>query len=142
MFIPVNTNGGIYPMKVYYEPVNLAQWDMFSVVKNIGHVEPFLATKSMEIGDIMLLHVGQQDKRYDSGVYAVGEIVNGPYILRDHPNDYCNSKLTVDVKICMIDHSVPYITHEACKEFIRQFRTVHKIESHHYPHIMSLLGSK
>lgn len=42
----------------YFEPVNVNQWNMFEKVKNIGHVEPFLATASMNVGDTMLLHVG------------------------------------------------------------------------------------
>ncbi len=40
-------------MNYYFEPVNLKQWNMFNNVKNIGHVEPFLAVKSMEIGDLV-----------------------------------------------------------------------------------------
>lgn len=62
-------------MKIYYEPVNLKQWNMFEKVKHIGHIEPFLATKSIEVGDVILLHVGAQDKSYESGIYAVEEIV-------------------------------------------------------------------
>ena len=42
----------------YFEPVNLNQWNMFEKVRNVGHVEPFLATKEMHKGNIMLLHVG------------------------------------------------------------------------------------
>lgn len=34
---------------------------MFEKVKSIGHIEPFLATKSMKIGDTLLLHVGTQN---------------------------------------------------------------------------------
>lgn len=115
-------------MKIYYEPVNLKQWNMFENVKNEGHIEPFLATKSMEVGDVILLHVGAQDKAYESGIYAVGEIVKGPYILKNSPQDYCNNKNTVDVKIVKINYSTPYVTHEKCREYIMQFRTVHKLE--------------
>jgi hypothetical protein len=48
------------------EPVNLKQWNMFQLVNGPGHVEPFLATQSMHLGDVVLLHVGQQDKNYES----------------------------------------------------------------------------
>ena len=47
-------------MKIFYEPVNVNQWNMFEKVRAIGHIEPFLATKAMEKGDIVLLHVGKQ----------------------------------------------------------------------------------
>ena len=101
-------------MNIYLEPVNVNQWNIFEKVKNIGHIEPFLATKSMEIGDLILLHVGQQNKKYESGIYAIGEIVNGPYILEDHPNDYCNNKNTVDVQITKINYANPYLSHYEC----------------------------
>ena len=116
----------------YYEPVNLNKWNMFEKVKSIGHIEPFLATSSMNIGDIVLLHVGSQNKRYKSGIYAIGTIVKAPYILENSPEDYCNNKLTVDVRIDKINYSSPYLTHAECKKFINQFRTVHKIDEKHY----------
>lgn len=59
---------------MFFEPVNLLQWNMFEKVKTIGHIEPFLATKAMSLGDIVFLHVGQQDKDYESGIYAYGVI--------------------------------------------------------------------
>lgn len=127
-------------MNIYYEPVNLTQWHMFEKVKAVGHEEPFLATSTMEVGDLVLLHVGQQDKRYESGVYAYGKIIEGPFILRDHPTDYCNNKLSVTVRITAIDYSHPYISHDACKRLINQFRTVHKIDPCHYQTIMKFLG--
>lgn len=116
----------------YFEPVNVNQWNLFEKVKNIGHVEPFLATSSMNIGDTMLLHVGSQNKNYESGIYAVGTLVKAPYILENSPQDYCNNKLTVNVRIDKINYSSPYITHEECKAFINQFRTAHKISEEHY----------
>ena len=112
---------------IYLEPVNLKQWDMFRKVCGPGHMEPFLATKAMKPGDLVLLHVGQQDSRYDSGVYAYGSVIEGPFILRDHPDDYCNGKNTVIVRIDRIDYGRPIIPHASCKEFSGQFRTVHMI---------------
>lgn len=124
----------------YYEPVNLNQWNIFEKVRNIGHIEPFLATSSMSVGDIVLLHVGSQNKKYESGIYAIGTIVKVPYILENSPEDYCNNKLTVDVRIDKINYSSPYITHNECKVFINQFRTVHKIDDKNYSLIEEKLG--
>lgn len=124
---------------IYFEPINLKQWNMFEAVKMLGHVEAFLATQSMAIGDTVLLHVGQQDKRYASGIYAYGTIIKGPFIWEDHPDDYCNGKNTVLVRIDRIDYTTPIITHEECKEFCRQFRTVHVIEPGHYSKIEDML---
>ena len=125
----------------YFEPVNVNQWNMFEKVNNIGHVEPFLATASMNIGDIMLFHVGSQNKNYESGIYAVGTIVKAPYILENSPQDYCNNKLTVNVRIEKINYSYPYITHEECKAFINQFRAAHKIGEEHYALIEECIGA-
>ena len=114
-------------MNYYYEPVNINQWNIFDKVERVGHVEPMLAVKGMETGDVVLLHVGQQNKERESGVYAIGEIIRAPYILRNSPQDYCNNKNTVDVKIVRIDFDKPLITHEDTKGFVAQFRTVHRI---------------
>ena len=125
----------------YFEPVNVNQWNMFEKVKNIGHIEPFLATASMNVGDTILLHVGSQNKNYESGIYAVGTIVKAPYILENSPQDYCNNKLTVNVRIDKINYSYPYITHEECKLFINQFRTAHRISEEHYSLIKDRIGA-
>ena len=126
-------------MSIYLKPVNLKQWDMFSNVKATGYVEPFLATKAMMIGDLVLLHVGQQDKRYESGVYAYDRVVEGPFILRDHPDDYYNGKNTVMVKFERIMYNKPIVDHEHCHEFSGQFRTVHLIDPAFYIQIMAML---
>lgn len=124
---------------LFYEPVNLKQWNMFEKVSGPGHEEPFLATNDMSIGDVVLLHVGAQDRRYESGVYAFGKVVHGPYILRDHPQDYCNGKNTVDVEIIKIVRSKPLMTHDECKKYIRQFRTVHRVNEIWYDEIQKKL---
>lgn len=124
---------------IYYEPVNLKQWNMFNKVSGVGHVEPFLATSSMEYGDLVLLHVGQQDKRFESGIYAFGTIVEGPFVLKDHPDDYCNGKNTVMVRFDKIEYGTPLISHEECLAFIHQFRRVHKIEPEYYETIKKML---
>ena len=129
-------------MNIYYEPVNLNQWNIFNRVSATGHIEPFLATSSMEIGDIVLLHVGQQNKQHKSGIYAIGEIVEGPFILRNSPEDYCNDKKAVNVKVTHITYCKPYITHEECLSFINQFRTVHRINPAYYGQILTLLNER
>lgn len=130
---------GTKSVMIYFEPVNLKQWNMFEKVSGIGHVEPFLATQSMEYGDRVLLHVGQQDKRYESGIYAYGTVIKGPFVLRGHPDDYCNYKNTVMIRFDRISYTSPLITHDACTEFIRQFRTVHRIDPEYYDMIDNLL---
>lgn len=124
---------------IYLEPVNLKQWDMFRMVSGPGHVEPFLSTKAMKPGDMLLLHVGQQDSRYESGVYAYGTVVEGPFILKDHPEDYCNGKNTVMVQIDRIDAVRPMIPHSVCRMFTGQFRTVHVIDPEYEDLVMSYL---
>lgn len=124
----------------YFEPVNVNQWNIFEKVKKVGHVEPFLAVKAMEEGDTVLLHVGSQNKNYESGIYAIGTIVKAPYILENSPEDYCNNKLTVNVRIDKIAYGAPYITHEKSKKFIKQYRSVHQIKSEYYGLIEEMIG--
>lgn len=128
-------------MSVFFEPVNVNQWNIFEKVSAVGHIEPFLATKAMKCGDTILLHVGAQNKKYQSGIYAVGEVVRGPYILEDSPQDYCNNKNTVDVKIVKINYSVPYVSHEDCAGYIHQFRTVHKLEEADGDKLLEMIGN-
>lgn len=113
----------------YFEPVNLKQWNIFKNVKKIGHIEPFIATKSMKIGDIMVFYVGGQDKSVGSGIYAVGVIISMPYILRNSPQDYCNNKNTVNVKITRISYDKPIIDKYMSKKIFNQFRTAHVIKN-------------
>lgn len=94
-------------MRIYLEPVNLRQWNLFDNVKGSGHVECFLATRDMQLGDIVILHVGKQDPAHESGVYAYGTVIYGPYILENCPAEYCNNKLTVDVRIDHIVYDTP-----------------------------------
>lgn len=115
-------------MNYFMEPINLEMWPMFEKITGVNHVECFLATSEMKKGDILFLHVGRQVMKYESGIYAVGEIVSNPYILHDSPDDYCNEKNTVDVRILKIDYKEPFVTHDECLEYINQFRTTHKME--------------
>ncbi len=125
-------------MNCYFQPVNLKHWNIFEKVKNIGHIEVFLATKEMQIGDIMLLHIGNQVKKYEAGVYAWGVIVTRPYVLKDKPQDYCNNRLSVDVKILGIDYEKPFIKTSEHKIF-KQYRTVHKLQDKTFKLVEELL---
>ena len=133
--------GGIN-LNYFYEPVNLKQWNMFEVVKSIGHIEPFLAVSSMNIGDIVFLHVGKQDRTYESGIYAYGRIVKGPYILKDSPQDYCNNKNTVDVEILNISYSKPFVSWKISRNIFNQFRTVHKLDEVTVTKLLDVLDIK
>ena len=126
-------------MNIYFEPVNVNQCNIFEKVSGIGHVEPFLATKSMEEGDLVLLHVGSQNKKYERGIYAYGTIVKEPYILENSPEDYCNNKNICDVRIDYICYGAPLITHAELTEFIKQFRTVHMINGEFYGKILDVI---
>ena len=114
-------------MHVFYEPVNLNQWNMFEKVESAGHIETFLATKEMQTGDLIALHVGSQNITKKSGIYAFGIIISEPYILTNHPDDYCNNKNSVDVRISVISYDDPIISHKECAAVINQFRSVHKL---------------
>ena len=115
-------------MNYFMEPINLEMWPMFEKVTGVNHVECFLATSEMKKGDILFLHVGRQVMKYESGIYAVGEIISNPYILHNSPDDYCNEKNTVDVRILKIDYKEPFVTHGECLEYTNQFRTAHKLD--------------
>jgi len=114
-------------MNYFMKPLNLEMWNMFEKVTSVNHIECFLATNDMRKGDILFLHLGSQVSKYKSGIYAVGEIISNPYILHNSPENYCNEKNTVDVKILKIDYHEPLIIHEDCVDYINQFRTAHRL---------------
>lgn len=126
-------------MNYYFEPVNLKQWNMFENVKTENHVEHFLAVKSMKLGDIVLLHVGKQDKKKVSGVYAYGEIIKAPYILKNSPNEYCNGKNTVDVQFIKISYGNPLIDEHICKRIFNQFRSVHLLKNKGVSELLNIM---
>lgn len=125
-------------MNLYFIPVDIRHWNMFEVVRTPGHIESFIATKAMTSGDLVVLHVGQQDKTVKSGIYAYGTVISEPYIKNDAPGERCNNRLTVDVRIDAISFTKPYISHDACQKYIKQFRTAHRIDSAWHDEIMSL----
>ncbi|MEG0290834.1 MAG: HNH endonuclease [Erysipelotrichaceae bacterium] len=124
----------------YYEPVNLNRWNMFDKVKSLGHKEFFLATKDMRKGDFLLLNVGKQDKSIETGVYAIAEIISDPYLLENHPDDYCNGKLSVDTKIIWMEYNSPIIDHDNCRLIFSQFRSAHKLELDKKALLENILG--
>ena len=127
-------------MTFYIEPVNLRQWNLFDKVEGTGHIECFLATRDMQLGDIVMLHVGKQDSAHESGIYAYGTVIYGPYILENRPSEYCNNKLTVDVRIDRIEYDRPIITHEQCKRYTGQYRSVHAIADSFNDNLKIALG--
>lgn len=127
-------------MTFYIEPIKLRNWNLFYKVKGPGHVEPFLATRDMQLDDIVMLHVDEQNPAHESGVYAYGTVIYGPYILTDSPNDYCNNKLAVDIRIDRIEYGEPLLTHEQCKRYTGQYRTVHAIANSFNGNLKMALG--
>ena len=123
-------------MNVFFEPIDLNQWNLFEEVSCKGHVEPFLATKKMSCGDLLLLHIGMQNPDYESGVYAYGTIVKDPYVLEGRPLDYCNGKLSVDVRIDDIRYDAPIIDRAEVETFVSQFRSRHKLDARRYRTIL------
>lgn len=125
-------------MNYFFEPVNLTQWNMFEEVKFVNHIETFLATKNMQLNDIVLLHVGKQSKMKKSGVYAWGIIVKEPYIYKGRIEEYCNNKLSVDVKIIYIKYDIPFVKTDNDKIF-QQYRTVHMLDANTISKLYALL---
>ena len=78
-------------------------------------------------GQSILMKLGEL-YQYESGIYEVGEIISNPYILHNSPDDYCNEKNTVDVRILKIDYKEPFVTHGECLGYINQFRTARKMD--------------
>lgn len=115
-------------MRYFFVPVDLKIWNLFDKVNDVGHIEPFNATKSMNLGDIVFLHIGSQVSSIESGIYAVGKIVSKPYIYKNNPNEYCYNKLTVNVKIIKISKDISLINHNECKKYINQFRSHHELK--------------
>jgi len=114
-------------MNIYFEPINLNVWDMFSKVKSNEHIETFIATKVMNVGDFLLLYVGSQKSEISSGVYAIARITTKLFILKDSPDDYCNNRRTVRAQIYKISFNKPIIDNRLCKQIFNQFRSVQRI---------------
>ncbi len=127
-------------MNIFFEPVNIIQWNSFEKDSGIGHVESFLAAESMQVGDLVLLYVGSQNKNHLSGIFSFGTIVKGPYISGDNPEDYCNEKITCEIRIDCICYDAPIISRSDAARFINQFRTVHIINEKYYDWILAIIN--
>ena len=126
-------------VEIYFEPVNLKQWNMFEMVSGIGHIEAFLATKNMKVGDIVLLHVGKQVSTVRSGVYAYGFITEPPAIYLGNQEEQCYGNLAVMVRIARIERAVPLMNESECKEVFTQFRSVHRVNDIYFDRILKMI---
>lgn len=122
----------------FFEPINLNEWNMFKEIKSVGHEEYLLATKSMKVGDYILLHVGQQKSDVNSGVYAIAQIIENPAIYNGNEDEYCNGKLSVKTKIIKYSN-IPLLSHKDCENYITQYRSVHQINSLYNDELYNLL---
>lgn len=129
-------------MAIFYSPIDVTKYNIFEKIKEPGIIEHFLATNDMELDDILLFHLGKHDSNYESGVYAYGKVVKEPYILKDHPEDYCNNQNTVDVEIIDIRDDKPFIPLSETKEFIAPYQNRHIISEQYYPFILEKLNFK
>lgn len=127
-------------MKYYFESINLKRWNMFERVEKPGHEETFIATQSMRQGDVAVLYVGKQDPTVCSGIYALGSIVREPYLYLNHPEDVCNNKIVVDIRITRISYDKPIVDEDDCKRIFRQVRSVHVIPDDKAELLAELLG--
>lgn len=132
----------VLSMNIFLEPIDLNQWNLFEKVKSIGHKEPFCATNEIRIDDLLIIFVGKQDKRYKSGVYAVGKVISEPAILTDEnrKDDYCYGRKSVWVEITKLNYDKPLISDKEFKPFIGQYRHVHKIKDIYYDEILKKLS--
>lgn len=121
-------------MDIYFEPINLNHWDMFTEVNGIGHIETFCATKSMKIGNIILLYVTRQQKPVKCGIYSFGIAVTEPYAEPD------GSGLVIDAEIVRISYNKPLIDEAVCKEVFAQVRSVHRVADKQYDSIVKMLN--
>ena len=129
-------------MSIFYSPIDVNKYNIFEKIKGPGVIERFLATNDMELDDILIFHVGKQNANYESGVYAYGKVVKEPYILENHPEDYCNNQNTVDVEVIDISYDKPFIPFNETKEFIEPYQSRHRIGEEFYGFILEKLNYK
>lgn len=79
-------------------------------------------------------------KRNNNRPASFREKCRGPYILTDSPDDYCNNKRTVDIRIDRIEYEKPILTHEQCMRYTGQYRTVHSIADSFNGNLKMVLG--
>lgn len=106
-------------MNYFLEPINLTEWYLFKQVCQFGYIEKFLATKEMQIGDMLFLFVTNADREIPSGIYANAIIMSNPHIIDD--------RRYVDGRIKYVRFDEPILNFDICKKYLKQFRSVHKI---------------
>lgn len=136
-------------IQCFYEPTNPLQWNLFTEIKSVGHIEKFRATQEMKAGDILLIAIGKQ-LEYENelaitkkkGIYAIGIILNNPYILdnKKYKGDFCYNKLTVDVSIIKIRKDKP-IKQLDNINITGNFRAVNKINQQYNDLILTVLNN-
>ena len=129
-------------MAIFYSPIDVNKYNIFEKIKGPGVIERFLATNDMELDDILIFHVGKQNPNYESGVYAYGKVVKEPYILENHPEDYCNHQNTVDVEVIDIRYDKPFIPFSETKDFIEPYQSRHRISEQYHSFLLKKLNYK
>lgn len=112
---------------IYILPLRSKEMPLFEQIQTAGQVVQLPAARDMHLDDVVLLHLGNWHLSQESGIYAYGSVIYGPYILEGHPDHLCNNKNTVDVRVDRIEHDHPIITHEQCKRFTGRYRSIHAI---------------
>ena len=71
---------------------------------------------------MIIFYIIKDDDRVPGGIYGNGIIIKNPYMVD-------SKRYIVDVKIKHIRFDEPIIGFDLCKQYLKQFRSVHKIES-------------
>ena len=95
-------------MRLFYEVVNVENWDFFKKIKSVGDVDNFFYVNGMNIGDKVIIHVARSENNNINGVYAWGTIIGNPKIEKNKEN-YCYGKKAVDVRIEKFSHDKPLL---------------------------------
>ena len=129
-------------MQIFYSPIDIYQCNIFEEIEGPGAIFRVKSTSTMKNGDLVIMHLGHQNPKYESGVYAYGEIVKEPYFLTNEPDDYCNNMNAVDLKIINIKES-PFMVYEETNKFIKPYQISHKVkEEKYYAEILEKLKLK
>lgn len=126
-------------MKLYYESVNIEEWNFFENIKGVGDVNNFFYIKGMNKEDKVIIHISKSKNNDINGVYAWGTIVGNAEI-EQNPANFCYGKKAVNVRIECFSKDTPLLTHEVCKEYIKNFRSTHKLSEEAKNKIVELLG--
>lgn len=122
-------------MNLYYNGINLLEWNLYE--QDINSIDVYWGTSTMRKNDLLLLYVGGQLSQYKKGICGIAKVKSFPRISEN------TGRLVVDaqlVKICELNK--PYIEADKCKEFIKQFRSTHRINPIYYHIIFDLFSVK